>query len=531
MDRQAADMMQHNRAHVPAVCRIPGKGTAFLVSPGLLLTSRSVVATKQDASRMKAVFFEGGKQAPVTVDLQPYRAFFSAAFPDHIDYTLVACDTRGIYNVKPVQIPLEKNNWAEVVKDDTCLIIQHRLPRGAGIGANTVPGPGGQMDAPLTAIPEDAEHRHQTKHFDEVLRVRGEEIFFEDSGSYECAGCPVFNPHGQLLGLFSQRHHDGEGVIARAVHISAIAKHLFANAKISMLESSPNPRQVWLTWYQDGDIARLLRVLQNFPQTEIVRQAIHELREQSGHSGLVKEIVECGGAQTVLNALRQFRVDEEVVASGLRTLWNISFGEDANKKEIVMHGGITTVIEAMHKYDRSDEVAEYGCVLLYNISSLPEHVTPEVCEGGVTAVLRALEVFPGNEVILKFALGVLMNVARQVTDSQRVEPIVANGGVRRAVDALKHRQGNEYLVENAVQLLAALAQHRTLAAHPEMRDAIPALCEAVGRYGSNKTMARSGNSALWYLGLVPQHRVQIVRHGGLDVIRDTIDAVAQTIEH
>jgi len=516
MDKQAADLLAHNRVHVPGICRIPGRGTGVLIAPGIILTSRTALASKQEASRRKAVFFEGGKQPPVSVDLQPYRLFFTAAFPEHLDYTVVGCDTNGIFNVKPVTLPVCQSEWVDVADGDTFLTVQHRL-RGLSLEVS-----GEDKES-------DPEGNEQVKHFDEVTKVRGDFICFDVAGEFSCSGCPVFDARGHLVALQSQGIREGEGVVSRAVHIREVAKHLFANSQLGLLECAVEPRGVWATWYREASVVRLLRIMENFMQPEIVRHVMAELRQLSSKAELATEFVEAKGVPTVLGNLKHFRADEDIVACGLRTLWNISFGEDAHKKDIVAHDGIPIVIECLRKFCLSEEIAEYGSVLLFNISCLPEHVTPELCDAGVTVVLKALEKFRKSEVILKFALGVLMNVARHVKDVSMVDAIVANGGIERAVQALTERQRNEYLVEHAVLLLAALAQHPTHAANPEMGRAIPALCEALTKHSTNKTMARHGNSALWLLGLVPAHRVQIVRSGGLDVLRDTIDAVAQAL--
>ena len=158
-----------------------------------------------------------------------------------------------------------------------------------------------------------------------------------------------------------------------------------------------------------------------------------------------------------------------------------------------------------------------------------EHVTSILCESGIPIVIKAVEMYPKSEVIIKFTLGVLMNIAKNTKDDAHVERIVQLGGIERACAALTEFCHNEYLIENCVLLLSAVASHRNFAVHAALRSSVIPLINALKSHSSNKTMAKHGNQALWYLGLDPTNRVAIIRNGGLEVLDGTIDAVAQTL--
>ena len=345
------DVISENRCNIPAICRIPGRGTGFLIAPGLIMTGLSVVPSKPEAAKLKAVFYEGGKQASVAVELKPFKTFFVSAFPEHLAYAIVACDTRGIHNARPVKLPMIDNEWDDVEEGDICLIVQH----------------------PTAINSNEEKDGAEVRRFEDVIKKRDGLIYFKENRKYNCAGCPVFNSRGTLIGLYAQDNceaAENSGVSACAVDIREIVRHLFANCKMGLFECTSSPRDIWRTWYQDGDISRALRVMQNFQHTEIVQMAIRELCRFSGDDARMREIMANNGVKVILENLHKFRIDEQVVCSSFRTLWDLSFGDDSRRKEIVAHGGISIVIQGMDKFYRNEEVVEYGCVLLFNLSSL-----------------------------------------------------------------------------------------------------------------------------------------------------------------
>eukprot|EP00754_Rhynchopus_humris_P041784 Rhum_TRINITY_DN25322_c0_g1::Rhum_TRINITY_DN25322_c0_g1_i1::g.181823::m.181823 len=289
------EVISANRGNIPAVCRIPDRGTGFLVAPGLIMTGLDVVRSRAEAAKMQAVFFEGGKQAPVSVDLKPYKTFFVSAFPEHLSYALVACDTRGIRSVLPVQLPMTEKAWeSELQEGDLALIVAHPLPRTAGrtpaddaapttdserneaaaaAAASAAAAPQPPSPKQLLALRPERE----VKMFEEVAGTRDGLLLFKTNPSFNCAGCPVFNSEGTLAGIHSQLVRGGDTTSAHAVSIREVVRHLFANGKLGLFEAAASPAELWSTWGSSHDVGRSLRVLHNFQQTEIVQAAVEDL--------------------------------------------------------------------------------------------------------------------------------------------------------------------------------------------------------------------------------------------------------------
>ena len=342
---------------------------------------------------MQAVFFEGGKQAPVSVDLKPYKTFFVSAFPEHLSYALVACDTRGIRSVLPVQLPMTEKAWeSELQEGDLALIVAHPLPRTAGRmqaddAAPTTDSERNEAAAAAAAAAPPSPKQllalrpeREVKMFEEVAGRRDGLLLFKTNPGFNCAGCPVFNSEGTLAGIHSQLVRGGGGggggggessctTTAHAVSVREVVRHLFANGKLGLFEAAASPAELWGTWGSSHDVGRSLRVLHNFQQTEIVQAAVQDLCEASGDRTRLEEFARCDGTRVLVENLRRNRLDRVVVRHVFRTLWNLSFGDEDRRKEIVTQGGTAAIIQSMEAFATDEEVTEYACVLLYNLSS------------------------------------------------------------------------------------------------------------------------------------------------------------------
>eukprot|EP01012_Entosiphon_sulcatum_P063909 TRINITY_DN9217_c0_g2_i4.p1 TRINITY_DN9217_c0_g2~~TRINITY_DN9217_c0_g2_i4.p1 ORF type:complete len:514 (+),score=97.66 TRINITY_DN9217_c0_g2_i4:42-1583(+) len=507
--------MDANRVNIPAVCRIPGKGTAFLVSQGILMTTLSVIGSKQEASRLKAVFFENSKQPAVTVDLKPYTFFFSSAFPDYLDYCIVACDTKNIFNVKPVKLPLVLPEIIDVEEGDTCLIVQHPLPLDATVAA----------DGSTRVIDQGPVPPEEVKVFAQVQRKRADILHFKTSTQHNNAGSPVFNEKGQLVGLHSQMVRECEGSVSRAIHIGSIVRHLFANSMLGKIAGNPTFDQVWKSWFVPGDATSAIKIIQNFPYEEIRQRAIIELCSLTQERSQVGSFVKCGGTKVLLDNLQLFRNEEDLVKAGLRALWNVSFGDEDNTQEIISNEGVPLVVSLMEKFHRSEDVSEYGNVLLYNVTLkvVPENTTADV----ISIVVKAMQQFRKKEVVLKFGYGALSNICRN--EVQKVPVAIREGAVDILLEGMEAFPGNEYLNEHAVSFVRHSSKHEEFLVHPRIRDVIQRVISAMQKFGGNKTIVKHGNHALWNLGTHPANRMSIRDAGGLQVLADTMDVLADDV--
>lgn len=485
--RMTTNIGSTNRVNIPAICRIRGRGTGFLISPGVLLTSTHAVGSKSDAAKLTAVFFEGSKKAPVEVKLLPQQMYFAATYPEYLDYCVVACETQGIYNVTPVKLPLVKTEWATVREGDTVLIVQHPVQE--------------EDD------PSHGSGQEEVKRFEEVLRRRDDILYLKAAGTARTAGCPVFNDQAELVGLQSQIRADGEGVVNRVVAIPTIVKHLFANGQLSRIEQAPTFQDIWSTWYVPNDTTRIVSIMANFKQRNILRQSAEQLCEHTTKRELLEGVVACGGTKVILTSIQQFKDDEDLAVLGLRALWNISFGEEDNRHHIVDANGVHVVLQTMQAFPNNGDIAQFGVVILFNLTLSRDIRVSDWGSQAIAVVVSALRTFESTEVLQKFGVGFLVNVCQR--DAALCSIVLQSPTIEHVISVAQTRQSNVFIMEHVLGLVAVVAGSCT---SPALGALITPIVDTMLKHTSNNTILLSGNRALWGLGNDPLHRIRILEH-------------------
>ena len=107
---------------------------------------------------------------------------------------------------------------------------------------------------------------------------------------------------------------------------------------------------------------------------EVAKESAQRLRQLTSKRDVIQGLVACRGTKVIIDSIQQLRTDEAHVALALRSLWNISFGEEDNRRHIVECQGIAVVLEAMGKYPSDGGIAQFGCVILFNLTVAKEAV-------------------------------------------------------------------------------------------------------------------------------------------------------------
>ena len=537
-----------SRQNIPAVCRIPGRGTGFLVSPGLIMTSTRVIGTKHDASRLTAVFFEGGKRPRVEVALLPSQFYFAAAYPEHLDYCLVACETTKIFNVTPVKLPLVSSEWPAVREGDHLLAMVHPVLSGgasnmraataaassaaasinnASLHADSMAGPGTTVGASAAA---NAVAEEQTpasvSRFYEVLRRKDDRMHCKAQQSYVCAGCPCFDANGALVGLLSQVHDpETDALTATIVSIVSAVKHVFANGRIARIQQEPLFDDVWSTWNVPGDTARIVAIMTNFTQRAIHKEASLRFFEHCHERDHVSSIVACGGTGVLLDSLRRHRGDCEFTHQGLRALWAISFDIEDNRAQIREGDGVAAILGTMRDYPDHDGIVQYATVLLYNLTLTASTVAADWADEGLDVVFGGATRFADSEVTQKFAIGFFKNML--VADVKLADKALNDGIVRHSMDMMRTFPANEYLNDHGVRLVAAIVKCPAYHGLPALAVCVDPVVDAVIRFDGANALRVEGSHALWGLGNDPRNRIAIFAHPrGAEALQVSVGVVS-----
>ena len=161
-----------------AVCRVAvptqrgrSLGTGFLVAPNLIMTNNHVIKSKARAEEATAEFLFHENNTPIVVAMRPEQFFITER---SLDYTIVACDGRGIGDIEP--IPLLRNP-ALVTRHERVNLIQH--PRGRS--------------------------KEIAIHDNRVTRIKDKVYHYSTDTEPGSSGSPILNNNWDLVGL----HHAG----------------------------------------------------------------------------------------------------------------------------------------------------------------------------------------------------------------------------------------------------------------------------------------------------------------------------------
>ncbi|CAD2214233.1 Trypsin-like peptidase domain containing protein, putative [Angomonas deanei] len=517
----SSSLTSSNRINIPAVCRIAdGKtgvttGTGFLIGPGLIMTSTRVL-TFDTAHTSTALFFENSKKNTIAVRFLPEEYYFEGKYPDYMDYCIVACERDVLFNIKAVELPLVQSKWPTVSEGDLVLVVQHIIGSSpAAENANKSVNSSSSGGDSTTASTTDQ------KRFEEVLRCRNNLCFLKATGSVQTAGCPVFNDNGQLVGLQSQFRSEGEGYLNRVLVLPAIVQHLFANSQLNRLPQNVRFNDVWITWFIEKDVSRIISIMANFRSEEMVRKAAQRLCDLTTQQSLIPQIIQCGGIPVILHNLRTFSTDVELAGLGLRALWNVSIGNDENIKQVVEEDGTSVIIVAMENFPQEESILEFGVVLLYNIYGTPS--APDFLhlygERILVVLKRAVKTFAEVVVVQKFSFLLFTLLLKKI--SYCGENLMKDNIMQHVAFLIESKHKQVFLMEVVMQFVGELSQDKMAvkqycAAVQPVGYSIAKVVELIVllmlEYKMNDTILIHGNKALWGLGDEPSIRIIILQN-------------------
>ncbi|EPY20457.1 hypothetical protein STCU_01760 [Strigomonas culicis] len=537
---------ENARLTIPAVCRIANlntgatHGTAFLVAPGLLLTSQRVVGSLLKATNLAAVFFETSKKRTILTRLLPQKVFFAAKYPEYMDYCLIACDEEPIINITPVEIPLVSKEWPAVSEGDIVLIVQHTVDATAEFSpvkrdAEALSFPAGSSHL----LPDDRSALREPlanvtlrvgveeKRFEEVLRCRNDLYYLKTNGTAETGGCPCFNDNGQLIGVQSQYRTDVEGFVNRVLSLPSIVKHLFANAQLSRLPQRSSFEEVWDTWFVDKDISRIVLIMTNFRNENMVRNAARRLCDLTSVSSLIPQILQCGSIAVILQNMSAFPQDVELIRLGLRALWNLSIGNESCLNQLVDNNGVEVIIASMERFPEEETILEFGAVLLHNIASMPSS-TLLISNGVGERVLPILKAAlkPFSKVVIFQKYSFLLFTSLMQCNSAFAESLVKDQIFEHIANMIEKHHRQVFLMEVLMFFIGEVAENRVateMFASSVNIDCSPnrvidLIIQVMLEYRTYSSILVQGNRALWGLGNNVGIRTLILKHESCQLV-------------
>jgi hypothetical protein len=156
-------------------------------------------------------------------------------------------------------------------------------------------------------------------------------------------------------------------------------------------------------------------------------------------------MIHAGCIECISTALELHESNTEVLLAAIKLLEVLARRKE-NGMQIARHGCIKLVLDVMHDLDDEAGIQEVGCKMLRSITGglgagamdlddnrIEIHQLISV-EGGIELILSAMRAFSANKLVQLYGCGVLKNLARE---HEYIVDIVEEGGIAAVVHALE----------------------------------------------------------------------------------------------
>ena len=227
-----------------------------------------------------------------------------------------------------------------------------------------------------------------------------------------------------------------------------------------------------------------------------------------------KALVEAGGIEATLSALRAHMGDEAVQAEGCRVLWVL--GRDvAHQKRITSGDGIAAVIAALRSFPQSARVQKEGCSAVWSLSADETNRVALVAGGGIDVLVAALRAHPSSSEIQAKCCSAMSNLA---IDSANKLAIATQGGAAELVAALQRHLSCSALQSAALGALWNLSveerNRSTIAAAAQGRG-VEVLMASLIEHATTEKVQWKGCGLLFNLSIDDDSKAAMVRSDGL----------------
>jgi hypothetical protein len=94
--------------------------------------------------------------------------------------------------------------------------------------------------------------------------------------------------------------------------------------------------------------------------------------------------------------MRAFRMDRDVVFSGVRALLNLTCNDATNRVRCGAVGACRAIVTALHDFPRDRDLSLFACVVVDNLSRDADNKAKLGVEGACGAVVNAMRAFPSD---------------------------------------------------------------------------------------------------------------------------------------
>ena len=121
----------------------------------------------------------------------------------------------------------------------------------------------------------------------------------------------------------------------------------------------------------------------------------------------------------MIQGMLRFPEHTEVQKNGCGALRNLAFDAD-NAATVMQLGGAQVVLDAMRRHSGAPPVQQNGCGCVQNLASTSQHRAVLLSHGAVDAILAAMRRFPSEPLVQENSCGALANLASSRAPLERM---------------------------------------------------------------------------------------------------------------
>ncbi|XP_033758795.1 uncharacterized protein LOC117341073 isoform X2 [Pecten maximus] len=332
----------------------------------------------------------------------------------------------------------------------------------------------------------------------------------------------------EILGNISLTEELSEEIVKKAGHSEILAKmscqrndYNVARLCCFILGNLVNKVDVAQSIMFVGGVHCIIEALRSFPKNaEVLENGCRALGCFSAHDEICMDVVNAGAVEAVLVAMTSAPEVDTLQECGCWALACLTKFEEACAN-ICKNNGINTIVATLERFRKEEALQEYGCWTISNISAHEQTLQHVVNPRVLSVVMDTMCHFPENLEIqhqVFFAIGQIVMMS-----SEMQEKLVRTGGVRSAVNIMTSFPDSSELQEHGCRILGNVAVNEQLRKLIENDGGSKAVVSAMLTHDRQEQIQTYGCMALTNITAdVPENKNKVAANSGVSAVLATM---------
>lgn len=217
----------------------------------------------------------------------------------------------------------------------------------------------------------------------------------QSQASYQSYNQQIASPQINPTNIDTQFHRSGSAT-------SSVSPNTALN---DFTSSSAAADVIYRQMTEDSlDIEKCIQAMRRFPShSHIQERGCAMLWAQSNNAEVCIALSNMGGVTVIMDAMRNYPVMPNLQRAGCEALRNMCV-HVINRQLLLQGGGVALMAEMMRRHVDNPEIQRSGCTALASVAEGGMECKIAVAEcGGILAVMKAVEIHPENDIVLRAA--------------------------------------------------------------------------------------------------------------------------------